>query len=328
MSEASREINWRASSKVDVARRRAQMMARAQVFFDDRNVLEVTTPILSRAAISDPHIESISANLQVAPNATWFMRTSPEFCLKRLLADGYPDIYEIGPVFRDGEAGHRHQPEFTMVEWYRLNFGLTEIVDDTLGFIAAVLDRPELSQNAARLAYRQAFQAHAGIDPTTASLEMLIQTADGDNQLQSALGDERDDWLDLILSNKVVRRFARDRLTVLYHYPASQAALAKINEDDELVAERFEVFLGDMELANGYVELTDAGEQRQRFAADQQERRRRNLRERPLDLAFIAALDSGLPSCAGVAVGFDRLHMILENTNEITHVRTFVEERQ
>jgi lysyl-tRNA synthetase class 2 len=304
------------------------MMTRARDFFSDRNVLEVTTPVLSLAAISDPHIESIGASMQVAPDSGCFLRTSPEFCLKRLLADGYPDIYEIGPVFRDGEAGRRHNPEFTMVEWYRLSFGLHEIVDDTVEFIAAVLDRPELLQNFKRLTYRQAFEKHAGIDPMSASLGTLMHAADVDSRLKSVLGDQRDDWLDLILGNKIVRQFSGDRLTVLYHYPANQAALARISEDDELVAERFEVFLGDLELANGYVELTDAAEQRQRFASDQQERRRRNLIERPLDLEFIAALDSGLPACAGVAVGFDRLHMILENTSDIADVRTFVSERQ
>lgn len=243
--------------------------------------------------------------------------------MKRLLAAGYPDIYEIGPVFRDGEVGRRHQPEFTMIEWYRLNFGLSEIIDDTLSFISAVLGQTRLAENTEQLSYRHAMREYADTDPIASDLETLIQAANVNPELTAALGEERDDWLNLILSHSVVPRFAKDRLTVLYHYPASQAALSCISPDDNTVADRFEVFLGELELANGYVELNDSSEQRERFASDQEERTRRGIPLRPIDEQLLAALDSGLPNCAGVAVGFDRLHMIYEGQSNIGDVQAF-----
>jgi lysyl-tRNA synthetase class 2 len=186
-----------------------------------------------------------------------------------------------------------------------------------------VLERSNYADNADRISYRQALLEHAKVDPTTADRETLARAAGADARLAATLGDKRDDWLNLILSQKVLPGFASDRLTVLYHYPASQAALARINPTDESVADRFEIFLGDLELANGYVELTDANEQRQRFESDQMERRKRGIEERPLDPRLIAALGSGLPDCSGVAVGFDRLQLIYENATDIASVRSF-----
>lgn len=316
-------MSWRPSSSPQSARHRACLLQLARDYFADQQVLEVCTPVLSRVAVSDPQIESIGTRLSVLPGREHYLRTSPEFCMKRLLAAGYPDIYEIGPVFRDGEVGPRHQPEFTMIEWYRLNFGLMEIIEDTLSLISTMLGQPELAKNALRLSYRHAMQEYAGADPIAADLETLKRAANADPDLSAALGDERDDWLNFILSHKLAPGFATDRLTILFHYPASQAALARITPDDNTVADRFEVFLGELELANGYVELNDAIEQRDRFAADQEERTRRGMPLRPIDEQLLAALDGGLPNCAGVAVGFDRLHMIFEGSNNIAAVQTF-----
>jgi lysyl-tRNA synthetase class 2 len=285
--------------------------------------MEVCTPVLSRYAVSDPHIESIGAKLRVEPDSEFFLRTSPEFHMKRLLAAGYPDIFEIGTVFRDGEAGRRHQPEFTMVEWYRLSFSLAEMIDDTVGFITAVVTPGRLPEVSRRTSYAEAFKAALGIDPHRVDLDTLIDVADADSQLREALGRDRDDWLNLLLAQQVVPTFPADRLTVLTHYPASQAALARLCPADSLLADRFEVFVGELELANGYVELTSASEQRRRFAADERRRESSGQRTRPFDENFLAALEAGLPECAGVAVGFDRLVMLDQDCNDIRQSITF-----
>ena len=299
------------------------MLKRARAFFEERNILEVDTPILSRFAVSDPHIESIEVTLQLDPDKPWYLQTSPEYCMKRLLSAGYPDIYEICKVFRDAEAGRYHQPEFTMVEWYRLDFGLNDIMQDTLEFITTLVDVKRLNKAPMLLSHAEAFAEFAGIDSSTADIETLAAAAAADDQLKQSLGDRRDDWLDLILAEKISRKFPTDRLTALCHYPASQAALSRICPDDASVADRFEVFAGDLELANGYVELVDAKEQSSRFEADQSARKLAGRPQRPIDRAFIAALASGLPACAGVSVGFDRVHMLNEGTGDIRQALSF-----
>lgn len=299
------------------------MLQRARAFFEERNILEVDTPILSRFAASDPHIESIEVTLQLDPDKSWFLQTSPEYCMKRLLSAGYPDIYEICKVFRDAEAGRYHQPEFTMVEWYRLDFGLNDIVQDTLEFITTLVDAKRFDKAPMLLSHAEAFAEFAGIDSSTADIETLSAAAAADDQLKQSLGDSRDDWLDLILAEKISSKFPTDRLTALCHYPASQAALARICPDDASVADRFEVFAGDLELANGYVELVDAKEQSSRFEADQSARKLAGRPQRPIDRALIAALASGLPACAGVSVGFDRVHMLNEGTGDIRQALSF-----
>ena len=304
------------------------MLKRARAFFEERNILEVDTPILSRFAVSDPHIESIEVTLQLDPDKPWFLQTSPEYCMKRLLSAGYPDIYEICKVFRDAEAGRYHQPEFTMVEWYRLDFSLNDIMQDTLEFITTLVDAKRLNKAPMLLSHAEAFAEFAGIDSSTADIETLAAAAAADDQLKQSLGDRRDDWLNLILAEKISRKFPTDRLTALCHYPASQAALSRICPDDDSVADRFEVFAGDLELANGYVELVDAKEQSSRFEADQSARKLAGRPQRPIDRAFIAALASGLPACAGVSVGFDRVHMLNEGTGDIRQALSFAVEGQ
>jgi len=308
--------------------RRAQMLAGAREFFADRSVLEVDTPLLSRTAVSDPHIESIRAQLELHPEAPYFLQTSPEFFMKRLLCAGYPDIFQICKAFRDAEAGRRHQPEFTLIEWYRRGFSLQQMMQETLELLTALIEPRLLTSPPRFVEYRGAFREFAGVDPVAASLEALVRACGADEQLSVSLGEDRDAWLDLVLSTRVAPRFGRSRLTALYHYPASQAALARLCPADLSVAERFEVFLGDLELANGFVELQDAGEQLRRFEADQALRRQRAQPLRPLDRRLVAALVSGLPACAGVAVGFDRLLMINEMSEDIRRVQTFAFEEK
>jgi lysyl-tRNA synthetase class 2 len=298
------------------------MLRRIRRQFASTDVLEVDTPALSACAVSDPQIESFEIASSQIDAGPLYLQTSPEFCMKRLLAADYPDIFSICRVFRDGELGKRHQPEFTMIEWYRRGFGLGEIIEDTLGIIRVALG-PVAPRSVQHYDYRDLFVEQLGIEPQTASVDTLAMHAGADAALRTALGDERDDWLDLILSTQIVPGFATDSLTVIRHYPASQAALARLCPDDPSVADRFEVFIGPVELANGYIELTDAAEQRRRFKQDNDERRRRGRPARPVDDALLAALEHGLPACAGVAMGLERLQMLHDGTEDIRDVLTF-----
>ncbi len=314
--------SWRPSSGPDAALRRASILRRLRGHFDSTSVLEVDTPALNTAAISDVQIESLTVHSSLIKDPL-YLHTSPEFSMKRMLAAGYPDIYSIARVFRDGELGRCHQPEFTLVEWYRLGFSLDDIISDTARAIAAALDNERLADELEIVEYRIAFLESCGIDPISAPLEVLIETADADADLEQALGAERSDWLDLILSNRVAAGFRDDRLTCLRHYPAAQAALARICPRDPDVADRFEIFMGATEIANGYVELTDPASQAGRIVADQTSRASRGLIQRPIDQALLDALKSGLPACAGVAMGLERLQMKHDKTDDIRDVITF-----
>ena len=299
------------------------MLKRARDFFEQRKLLEVDTPILSRFAVSDAQIESIAAKLVLDAGASWYLQTSPEYCMKRLLSSGYPDIYQICKVFRDAESGRHHQPEFTMVEWYRLDFGLSDIMQETVDFITCVIDENHMTKPPVFYSYAEAFSDIAGIDWSVADAETLANLLDADDDLRVSIGDSRTEWLNLVLAEKVSPKFPSDQLTVLHHYPAGQAALARICPDDASVADRFEVFAGPLELANGYVELLDAKEQIDRFERDQESRQRAGRAQRPIDDLLVSALQSGLPACAGVAVGFDRLHMLNEEIDDIRRTLCF-----
>jgi len=315
--------DWRPASGPEAARSRAAILRRVRDYFGTKNVLEVDTPALSRTAVSDIQIESFEIRDCAVDGGPLFLHTSPEFCMKRLLAAGYPDIFSIARVFRDGEAGKRHQPEFTMLEWYRRDMGLSQIIRETTSLIRHALADAAPTESPVRIDYHDAFLDAVGIDARTAGLDALVHAADADDRLQAALGRERDDWLDLLLATRVIPSFAANRLTVLQHYPASQAALARLCPDDPDVADRFEVFFGPLELANGYVELTDAAEQAARIASDNESRHRRGQAVRPVDENLLAALAAGLPQCAGVAMGLERLQMIRDKTDDIGDVITF-----
>jgi lysyl-tRNA synthetase class 2 len=314
--------SWRPTSGPDAAKRRARILRRLRSYFDRESVLEVDVPALSSAAASDIHIDSLTVSCGLSKSPL-FLHTSPEFCMKRLLAAGYPDIYSICRVFRDDEIGKRHQPEFTMLEWYRLNFDLDEVIADTVAVIVAALDDSTLAERVVSGNYRDIFAARCGVDPVAASISELAFAADADDDLQRTIGDEHDDWLDLLMTTRVAPSFGSDQLTVVKHYPASQAALARLCPQDASVADRFEVFFGDLEIANGYVELTDAEAQSHRIAHDQAVRARRDLPLRPHDQPLIAALESGLPACAGVAMGLERLQMMHDKTDDIRDVISF-----
>ncbi len=297
------------------------MLAGIRAFFAQAGVLEVETPMLSRAAATDVQIESFAVPAGALKR---FLHTSPEFAMKRLLAAGSGDIYQICRVFREDEAGRYHNPEFTLLEWYRLDWDavrLAQEVIDLIGSVAQVLGRaaPDAVR---RLSYAQAFDEALGIDPHRATADMLAAVAHGQGlQVVGELG--RDAWLDLLFSECVAAAFARDSLTVIDEYPASQAALARVRPGTPSVAERFEVFAGPVELANGFHELADAREQAARFEADNRARASLGRAAMPVDQRLVAALEAGLPDCSGVALGLDRLLMWLGGWERIDEVLAF-----
>lgn len=321
----NRPSTWRPTASLEVLAARADMLAAAREFFRALNVREVDIPALGPTTVTDPHIASLRVVAQALPGTPLFLHTSPEFGMKRLMAAGSPDIYQLGKVYRDGEHGRHHQPEFTLVEWYRRDIGLQAMAAETCALIrtlAAVAGPPPAVAPTRR--YRDAFLQYAGLDPMTASLAELRACAERlTGAAPPALADVRDDWLDLLMSQVVAPRLPADALTVLSHYPATQAALARIDPADERVAERFEVFWRGVELANGYRELSDGEEQQRRFAADRERRRNVGLPDVEPDTALLAALAAGLPDCCGVAVGFDRVVMLSLGCDRLEDVVSF-----
>ena len=311
----SRDISARTNT---IAMRRQTCTGLSVGFSRERNVLEVETPILSTGANTDPNIQSFSTSFSGRGAGARWLRTSSEFAQKRLLAAGIGDCYELGRVFRNGEAGARHNPEFTMLEWYRVGRDHRWLAGETVDLIEAALGSVGKSADVHRTTYRELFTSTIRIDPFV----------DEENALRAALGDNaidphgltRDDWLDLLLTHRIQPEFPHDRITVVIDYPPTQCALAQV---DNGVAERFEVYAGTHELANGYHELTDAAEQRRRFERDNARRRERGLAELPFDEHLLSALDRGMPACAGVALGVERLLMAMLDTDDIADVLAF-----
>ena len=315
---------WRPVASPEALRLRARLYASTREFFAQRGVLEVETPILSRAGNTDPNIASFHTEFGgpvAGGGRERWLRNSPEFPLKRLLAAGIGDCYELGRVFRDGEAGRNHNPEFTMLEWYRVVWDHWRLMRETAEFVLAALALVGRTARVRETAYRDLFLDAIGIDPFRAGEDALRKPLDG--IAIDPVGLRRDDWLDLLLTHRIQPMFARDEILLVHDYPASQCALAKIRADDPPVAERFELYLGPVELANGYHELTDASEQRTRFERDQALRAQRGDRLPPLDERLLAAMAEGLPECAGVALGVDRLLTVLLEADAIATVLAF-----
>jgi lysyl-tRNA synthetase class 2 len=298
-------------------------LAETRDFFGARGLLEVETPQLSAAAATDLHLDSLRAQGRQGMPQGW-LHTSPEFPMKRLLAAGSGDCWQLARVFRGGEQGRRHNPEFSLLEWYRVGWDAARLMDEVEAFVRRLAAGRLPLQDALRLSYREAFVRHAGVDPFAASAgELSAALAARAVEVPEALAQDKDALLDLALSLLVEPALDPARPTFIYDFPASHAALARIRPGDPALAERFELFLGGMELANGFCELTDPAEQRARFAADLEARRRRGLDVPPLDERFLAALAHGLPACSGVALGFDRLVMLLAGVEDIRAVLAF-----
>ena len=290
------------------------MLKQIRAFFDARDFLEVDTPLLSSSTNTDVHIQSIRAEVN---RQAMYLQTSPEFAMKRLLADGSGSIYQICHAFRDEEAGRRHQAEFTLLEWYSLGFDYHQLMGQMKELIDHISDRENVFSNTT---YHGSFQHYLQLDIENDSDDSLRACVDKHiNGIESHLLT-RADCLDLLISEVIAKQF--EGFTFVYDFPASQASLAKLNAENPLVAERFELFYDDMELANGFTELTNAKEQRARFEADNRKRIESGLSPYPIDEDFLQALRKGMPNCAGVALGLDRLLMVLLQADSIQKVQT------
>ena len=314
---------WEPGAPLQNLKERARILQQIRAFFAVRAVMEVETPALSCAALTEPAIDSFVTRYVGPGHAdglNLYLHTSPEFPMKRLLAAGSGPIYQLCKVFRQGESGRRHNPEFTLLEWYRPGFDHHRLMDEVEALVRDILG---LGGRAERISYRDAFLRHAALDPLTASLDELHQAARRLGCGEFDAGTERDTWLDLIHSHVVEPNLGRDGLCFLTDYPASQAALARVNPLDPRVAERFELYYRGVELANGFHELGDSGEQRDRFEAELAERARLGLVTPPMDTRLLAALEAGFPDCAGVALGVDRLVMLAVEASSIDEVIAF-----
>jgi elongation factor P--(R)-beta-lysine ligase len=309
--------DWRPTATRTTLVERAAMLARMRGWFMRRGILEVETPQLSRAAVADRHIECLSLNGGDGPR---WLQPSPEGAMKRLLADGSGDIFQVARVFRAGESGRQHNPEFTLLEWYRIGRSLHEVIEEVAEFVAEMLDTPVGTSTRHR--YHELLGTVLSLDLLTATDEE-IRHALTEWELEPPPGGDRETLMDFAMAALVTPQLGLDGVEFVTHFPAHQASLAALDPSDESLALRFECFLGGRELANGYVELTDADEQRDRLRADQRIRAAAGQELRPVDERLISALTSGLPVCTGVALGFDRLLMHHLACDDISEVLAF-----
>ncbi len=316
--------DWRPGASPDVLRLRAGLLARIRTFFADRQVMEVETPLLAAAGVTDPHLGNLCTEYRLAGQSTpakLYLQTSPEYAMKRLLAAGAGPIYQISRAFRSGESGQLHNPEFTLLEWYHPDFDMHDLMEEIEDLLTWLLQTDYCD----RTTYADTFKKYAKFDPLTISDDDLRKTVQRLG-LSTAAAEkwDRDTCLNWVLSGIVAPNLGLERPLFLCHFPASQAALACIIPgEDPPVAARFELFINSIEIANGFEELLDAREQRQRFEADNKAREARGLEVMPLDERLLAALKHGLPPCSGVALGFDRLVMLATRSRSIDEVMAF-----
>jgi elongation factor P--(R)-beta-lysine ligase len=325
------ERAWRPTASPDLLRLRAVLLARIREYFACAGVLEVDTPTLSTAGATDPAIQSFTTAYHgpgPCHGVPLYLHTSPEFPMKRLLAAGIGSIYQICKVFRDGESGRFHNPEYTLLEWYRTGFDHAELMVDVESLLREVLRDILALGPASHWTYRELFRRAAGIDPFAATAGDIRQVlhAQGIRPPDGLGEDDIDGWLDLLLTH-VIEPALDTGLVFVSDYPASQAALARLLPGEPPVAARFEVYLDGVELANGYHELADVAEQRRRFERDAERRDARRFAAVEPDTRLLAALEAGLPDCAGVALGIDRLLMIAGKAGHIDEVMAFPLER-
>lgn len=321
MSRGSASADWRPGASRQAVEARARLLADIRGFFADRGVLEVETPILAQAGNSDPNIHSLATD----SSRKRYLRTSPEYAMKRLLASGHENIYELGRVFRAGEKGQYHNPEFTLVEWYRSGMGYLDLAAEVLALIRHCGRGAFDGWEERRVAYRDLFLEHTGLDPLHCSESELAHCA-AERGIQAG-PLEHGQWLDLLLAEVVQPALPGECLTVLCDFPPEQAALARVRPGDPPLAERFEVFVGQLELANGYQELTDPAEQLRRFERENRLREIRGEEPVPLDARLLDAMRHGLPECSGVALGVDRLLMSILKLERIGAVLAFDADR-
>ncbi|MBD1387799.1 elongation factor P--(R)-beta-lysine ligase [Neiella sp. HB171785] len=318
--------DWRPTASRDALVARAKMLASIRQFFAERDVLEVDTPAMSQASVTDIHLQPFVTHL-AAPGQPaqlpLFLSTSPEFHMKRLLCADVGAIYQLSKAFRNEELGRFHNSEFTMLEWYRPDFDHHQLMTEMSELMQLIL----ACEDCDRISYQQAFMDCLGIDPLVASVTQLQQVAPDSCRDLAVRETDKDTLLQLLFSMVIEPQIGQHRPVFVFGFPASQAALAQLNTADPRVADRFELYFKGIELANGFRELQDAAEQRRRFEQDCAWRAANGLPQAPIDERFLAALDHGLPECSGVALGVDRLLMLKIGAGDISQVVAFPVDR-
>ncbi|MGK2960405.1 MAG: elongation factor P--(R)-beta-lysine ligase [Candidatus Malihini olakiniferum] len=314
---------WQPTATIKNLLKRAAIVSKIRRFFSDLGVLEVETPAISQATVTDVHMTPFQTRF-VGPGAskgmTLYLMTSPEYHMKRLLAAGSGPIFQLCRSFRNEESGRYHNPEFTMLEWYRPHYDMYRLMDEVDDLLQQVLE----CESVERLSYQQAFQRYLDVDPLLAEKAQLREVADKLSMGDLASREEdRDMLLQMLFTFGVEPHIGYDKPAFVYHFPASQASLAEISSEDHRVAERFEAYFKGIEIANGFRELTDSNEQRQRFEQDNRKRAASGLSQQPIDEYLLAALKQGIPACSGVALGVDRLIMLALKAETISEVMTF-----
>lgn len=320
-------MNWQPTLSWHNAQKRSKVLQQVREFFKLRNVTEVETPALSHGTVTDVYLDALTCQYNFLSNssdqhsATLFLQTSPEFHMKRLLAAGYGCIYQIAKAYRHEEFGRYHNPEFTLLEWYRIGFDQFDLMHEVADLLKAILGCTEVASNS----YQEIFIEKLSIDPLTISFDELIQLLVEHNKSADWLieSGDKDVILQFIFSEIIEPLIGINEPQFIYNFPVAQASLAKVCPQDSRVAQRFECYYRGVELANGFNELTDANEQVVRFEQDNQKRKEQGLAVKPIDTRFIAALSHGLPECSGVALGIDRLLMLALKVEQINEVQSF-----
>lgn len=323
--------NWQPCISWEDAKLRCELIHKLRMFFYERDVIEVETPIMSSGTVTDPFLDAFTTQYTYFPDTnlntakTLFLQTSPEFAMKRLLASGYKSIYQICKAFRHEAYGTYHNPEFTLLEWYRIGFDHFALMDEVEVLLVKLLNTPK----ATRVSYKDVFLQYLNINPLESQIASLIKILQQHNLDVSWITetDTVDTLLQVIFSEVIEPRIGLDAPCFVYDFPLNQASLAKASVEDSRVAHRFECYFKGIELANGFYELSDSGEQVARFNKDNQRRSSLNKKSVDIDINFIHALESGLPNCSGVALGVDRLIMLALNKEHIKNVITFPVER-
>ena len=318
--------DWQPVADMRQLRRRAQLLSDIRRFFAECGVLEVETPLLCGATGTDPNLDFFSSQFHHFPqDRTLFLQTSPEFAMKRMLAAGSGSIYQVCKAFRNGEVGRYHNPEFTILEWYRVGFDLKQMMDEVASLLLHLLKSVEPNLSVERVTYQQLFIRFTGLDPLNFNREAYRRFADsqGYGEADNLCGEDHALWLDFLFSHCVQNNMSNDAICLVYGYPAIHSSLARVHPKDSRVAERFEVFTKGIELGNGFFELSDADEQEMRFDREIKYRGAHGLVEVAKDQLFLDALKAGLPDCSGVAIGLDRLLMIVSGCKSIEQVLAF-----
>ena len=321
-----KQAQWKPACDIELLRLRANVLSAIRAFFEQRSVLEVETPLLCHATGTDPQLDFFSSYYHSAPNdKEMFLQTSPEFAMKRLLAAGSGSIFQICKAFRNGESGRFHNPEFSILEWYRVGFSLEQLMDEVAELLVQLMPGHCRLEPVHRFSYSELFEQITGLNPLLFCQESYAHYASENAMSDAILICENDHamWLDLLFSYKVQAVLADQQISIVYGYPAVQSSLARINQHNPLIADRFEVFINGVEIGNGFFELSDAQEQEQRFDQEISARSTKGLPAVEKDNLFLAALQAGLPDCSGIALGLDRLLMVIANAGTLKDVMAF-----